>query len=372
MLRSKPALPHLKPPEEWTQRVGAFSGLPGLIRELGGDPVAILAQAGLGIDAFDDPDDRVPFAAIGQVLHETARRTRCPHLGLLVGRMWSLTDIGLTGDLIMNSRTVGEGLRSHVLYQQMNSEGALAFLLERSGTVDLGYAVYHPHVKATNLLHDAGTAAIFNCMRSLCGPGWLPTAVLLPHSKPADVTPYRQLFKVTPRFDAEFAAVRFADHWMKRPVDGADPQKLARALERCRDLEPGDLVQGVFRAMRVLLLHGNSSGDDLARMLSMHRRTLNRRLEAHGTTFRQVLDTVRFDVARQLLTDSQISLDDVADTLGYASVSPFMRSFQRWAGTTPARWRRAAASGSHGPSRDQPHDDGAPRGQQDVADCDGR
>jgi AraC-like DNA-binding protein len=131
-------------------------------------------------------------------------------------------------------------------------------------------------------------------------------------------------------------------------------------------------VQNVFRAMRVLLLHGNSSGDDLAGMLSMHRRTLNRRLEAHGTTFREILDTVRFDVARQLLTDSHISLDDVADTLGYASVSPFMRSFQRWAGTTPARWRRAATHGGHGPSRDQPHDDRAPRGQQDVADRDGR
>jgi AraC-like DNA-binding protein len=368
----KPVSPQLKPPEEWMQRVGAFTGLPGLIRELGGDPAAILNQAGLSVDALRDPDDRVPYAAIGLVLDEAARRTRCPHIGLLVGRMWNVTDVGLTGEIIQNSRTVGEGLRAHVVHQQMNSEGGLSFLLERGGTVDLGYAVYHPHVKATNLLHDAGAAAIFNSMRSLCGPGWLPTAVLLPHSKPADVTPYRQLFKVTPRFDAEFAAVRFADHWMKRPVDGADPQKLARALERFNDMERGDLVHGVFRAMRVLLLHGNTSGDDLARMLSMHRRTLNRRLESHGTTFREVLDTVRFDVARQLLTDSQISLDDVADTLGYASVSPFMRSFQRWAGTTPARWRRAATGGAHAASREQPHDDGAPRRQQDVGDRDGR
>src|SRR4051794_15433976 len=205
MLRSKPVPPYMKPPEEWMQRLGAFTGLPGLIRELGGDPEAILADAGLTLDAFRDPDDRVPYAAIGEVLNEAARRTNCPHLGLLVGRMWSLTDIGLTGEVILNSRTIGEGLRAHVVFQQLNSEGALAFLLERGGTVDLGYAVYHPQVRATNLLHDAGAAAIFNCMRSLCGPAWLPTAVLLPHSKPADVTPYRQLFKVTPRFDAEFA-----------------------------------------------------------------------------------------------------------------------------------------------------------------------
>jgi len=362
----------MKPPAEWMQRVGAFTGLPGLIRELGADPVPILASAGLSVDAFRDPDDRVPYAAIGQILHEASRRTQCAHLGLLVGRMWNVTDISVTGEIILNSRTVGEGLRAHVVHQQLNSEGGLSFLLERGGTVDLGYAVYHPQVMATDLLHDAGAAAVFNCMRSLCGPAWLPIAVLLPHSKPADVTPYRQLFKVTPRFDAEFAAVRFADHWMKRPVDGADPQRLAHALELCNDMERGDLVQRVFRAMRVLLLHGNSSGDELASMLSMHRRTLNRRLEAHGTTFREILDTVRFDVARQLLTDSHISLDDVADSLGYASVSPFMRSFQRWAGTTPARWRRAATNGGPGPSRHQPDDHGAPGRQQDVADCDRR
>src|SRR6188768_1128274 len=134
----KPVSSQLKPPEEWMQRVGAFTGLPELIRELGGDPAAILGHAGLGVDALRDPDDRVPYAAIALVLDEAARRTRCPHLGLLVGRMWNVTDIGLTGEIIQNSRTVGDGLRAHVVHQHMNSEGGLSFLLERGGTVDLG------------------------------------------------------------------------------------------------------------------------------------------------------------------------------------------------------------------------------------------
>jgi AraC-like DNA-binding protein len=67
-------------------------------------------------------------------------------------------------------------------------------------------------------------------------------------------------------------------------------------------------------------------------------------LQAAGTTFREVLDQARFDLACQLLTDSHMSLDDVAAMLGYAGVSPFMRTFRRWAGTTPARWRRAATA----------------------------
>jgi AraC-like DNA-binding protein len=55
-----------------------------------------------------------------------------------------------------------------------------------------------------------------------------------------------------------------------------------------------------------------------------------------------VLDRTRFDLACQLLGESDISLDDLAAALGYAGVSPFMRTFRRWSGTTPARWRREA------------------------------
>jgi AraC-like DNA-binding protein len=73
----------------------------------------------------------------------------------------------------------------------------------------------------------------------------------------------------------------------------------------------------------------------------MHRRTLNRRLMRLGTTFQDALDDVRLDVSTQLLADHHISVDDIAAALGYASVSPFMRSFRRWTGTTPGQWRRA-------------------------------
>ena len=53
-----------------------------------------------------------------------------------------------------------------------------------------------------------------------------------------------------------------------------------------------------------------------------------------------MLDQVRFQMARELLA-SDIALDDIAAKLGYSAVTPFMRTFRRWSGTTPGRWRRA-------------------------------
>jgi AraC-like DNA-binding protein len=78
----------------------------------------------------------------------------------------------------------------------------------------------------------------------------------------------------------------------------------------------------------------------------MHRRTLNRRLHAEGTTFQQVLDRVRFAVAKELIEDSRVSLHDIAAALGYAGLAPFMRAFRRWTGTTPGAWRQSALSGT--------------------------
>jgi len=332
-------LPASKSP---TQRVGAFSGLPALIRELGSDPAPMIAAAGLSPDALDHCDGRVEYASLVQLLQLAARDTKCAHLGLLAGRMWQLSDLGLVGELARNCVTVGEALETLTVYQHLNSGGGMAFLIENGATVDVGYAIYHFHVSGTDQMYDCVMSASINYLRELCGPLWSPSEVLLPHSMAVDIGPYRRIAKAPVRSDAEFSAIRFPRHWLKRPVPGSDATRYRLAIHQANQMDAGELIERVVRAVRTLLLHGKGSGNDVANMLAMHRRTLNRQLKAQGTTFRELLDQVRFDAARQLLGESDISLDDIAATLGYAGVSPFMRTFRRWADTTPDRWRRGA------------------------------
>ena len=332
--------------ETVSQRVGAFTALPALIRQLGADPAPLLEEAGLAPGALGAPEGRASYAALCRLMHDAASRTGCPHFGLIAGRIWHLADLGLPGEIARHSPTVGEALRTVTDYQHLNSEGGLAFVIRRGGMIDLGYAIYQSGTLGAEQYYDAVLAATFNVMRELCGPGWTPSETFLPRRRPAEVAPYRSVFKVAPRFDAELCALRFPERWMAHPVAGADPERLRAAQASAEALGPGRLVEQVRRVLRMLLLQGGASGDEAARMLSMHRRTLNRRLQAEGTTFQQVLDEVRFEVARQLLAGSGIALDDVAATLGYSGVCPFMRAFRRWSGTTPGRWRRDAAGGA--------------------------
>ena len=326
------------------QRIGGLAELPKLVRQLGADPRTLMLEAGLAPDALDRPDGSVPYVAAARLMHLAAERTGCAHFGLLAGRMWRLRDLGVLGDVVRNCSTVGEALEFLVVHQHLNSGGGLAFMMEQAGMVDLGYAIYHPDVVYGDQIYDAVLAACVNYMRELCGGGWMPSAVFVPHARPADVTHYCNLLKTRPRFNAEFCAVRFPASWLTRPIEGADPQLHGVAESAVASTQNADFVQMVFRALRTLLLEGRNSGDETAQMLSMHRRTLNRRLKDHGTTFQQVLDEVRFSIARQHLATSDITLDDVAASLGYGSVSPFMRTFRRWSGTTPGRWRRSFVS----------------------------
>jgi AraC-like DNA-binding protein len=71
----------------------------------------------------------------------------------------------------------------------------------------------------------------------------------------------------------------------------------------------------------------------------MQPRTLNRRLNAFGLSFQDLVDEGRYEIARQALLDTDMNVSHVAALLDYADASSFVRAFQRWSGKTPSQWR---------------------------------
>ncbi len=328
--------------EAGTRRVGTFTLVPTLIRQLGVDPAPIVASARLDPRLLDHPANRVRYEALLRLLNGAAVARGCAHFGLLIGRASHLTDMGLLGELVRHAPTVGAGLRELVVRHHLNRDGALGFLLERADSVDFGYAACVPFAESLSQLYDGVLAAIVNFMRELCGDDWHPSAVFLPHSAPADVSPFRGHFRAPLHFDAGLCAVRFAASWLNRPIEGADAKRLRAAQALAQAEDRLGLVPQTQRAVRTLRLHGRSSGADVAQALALHRRTLDRRLRAEGTTFQNLLDQVRFAVAKELLEDSGAALPEIAAALGYADDVSFIRAFRRWTGATPGVWRESA------------------------------
>ena len=324
---------------EGLQRVGPLVVIPGLLREFNADPSKVLASAGLALTALDNMENQIPYVAMGQLFRECVMKTGCPHFGLLAGQRMGLSHLGLPGQLVRHSPTLEDALRTFVVYHQLNSQGMTLYLFEQRDVVVVGSAIYQKGTTQVEQIYDGTIAMTCNVMRELFGPRWAPESVLFARAKPANVAPYRRFFFAPSRFDCERTALVFGAHWLRRPMPEANP-RLLRMLEReARERIGINLVLRLRRTLRTLLLAGKSSSDEAAQLLSMHRRTLNRHLQAQGTSFQKVLDEVRFESARQLLDATRIPLDEIATSLGYSEASAFSRAFRRWSGAPPSRHR---------------------------------
>jgi len=325
-------------------RIGGALGIPVILKSLGADPAEVLAEAGLDLAQFDDPNNLITFAARSRLLALGAARTGCPHFGLLVGQQQGLHSLGLTGLLVRYSPDVGTALRSLVRYTHLHVTGAAFGLAVDGNLASFTYDIYEPHAEGHDQTGDGAMAAYYNAMRELCGPEWKPVEVRFAHRSPADVGPFRRFFRVPLRFDAEQYAVRFSAYWLNRRLPDTDPE-LVRLLRNQIDMlearHGGDFPDQVRRVLRSTLATGHAKADQVAMLFSMHSRSLNRRLNASGTSFQQLLDEIRYEFARQMLDDSTLEVGEIAGLLDYAASGVFTRAFRRWSGMTPVAWRAA-------------------------------
>ena len=325
-----------------TVRIGTVAAIPKVLNELGYDPVVVFSEIGFDQSLFDDPDNVIPYALRSRLIQHCVNKTQCQHFGLLIGQYGGASSLGLVGFLVQQSPDVRTALNSLVRYAHLHVQGATINLEEEEGSAFLGYSIYQPNVEAREQIECGAVAIAFNILRKLCGPSWIPKDILFSHSKPADVHPFQKLFKAPLIFNAERNGILFSAEWLQRPVVGADPDLhyyLQKQVQQLESRYKDDFVEQVRRVLHSSLLSQQAHADQVAALFSMHSRTLHRRLKTHGTSFHELADEGRFEIAQQLLENSSMELSQIAASLDYADASAFTRAFRRWSGTTPAHWR---------------------------------
>ena len=328
-----------------TLRIGATIGVPEVLRDLDADPAKILSEVGLDLKLFDDPNNLISFLARGRMMAHCAERAACPHFGLLVGQQAGLLSFGFVGLLAKYSPNVGLALSSLMRYMHLHVRGATTTVAVDSDQAVLEYQIYQSEALGNEQVGDGAVAVAFNLVHDLCGNDWEPIEVRFAHRKPEDVTPYQQFFQVPLHFDAAQYAVVFSASWLDRRLPDTNPELLHLLQQEVDKLEvklEDNFQDQVRRLLCTTLVTGHSSANQVAELFSMHRRTLNRHLNATGTSFRKLADEVRFEIARQLLEGSSVEIAKIASILGYSNASAFTRSFKRWSSTTPAKWRLTA------------------------------
>lgn len=120
-------------------------------------------------------------------------------------------------------------------------------------------------------------------------------------------------------------------------LDALEPQ-LENELKQMTGAESlVDLVRG---AIQQQIVGSQPTTDSIAQDLRMSSQTLQRRLQETGTSFQQVFDDTRRQMARYYLEHSVLELSEAAYLLGYEDVASFGRAFRGWEGLTPGAWRK--------------------------------
>jgi len=323
------------------------------LRVVGRDADGLLKRAGVPLSVLDDPDAWISAETMLNVW-AAAEQESLPHLGLRVVEgidfamfvhLQSVTDYLLV-QIVVTSATVGEGLALFQRYAGITF-GLHSFRLEAESD---GLVVHFEGGDAPIPREFLNFALAFpwRIVALTVSRPIVPAEVRLSYPRPDTLETHDRVFRGAPlRFDASASAFRIARQDLAIPMNGAradlNRQLCARADTMLAELaQSGSIVARIRALIRSESRSGVATAAAVAAKAAMSPRTLSRRLEREGTSYRALADEVRASMAQELLRDPRLTLADVAAELGFADTSSFQRAFRRWFAMSPGQFRAAA------------------------------
>ncbi len=303
-----------------------------------------------------DPLLRIEHGAHLALWERVRRETRDPAIALAYARSKSVDDYGLLGLACKTADDVKSALELLIAYAGIYAEN-FSFVLEpRPAGAELVVSVTGRKGEGLRCQLESAVAEIWQSILEMVGPARTLEldAVSFVHDAPRAVAPYALFFGRAPRFGAKENRMRFSEAALSAPLLRSDPAlhryltgvlaQAARSVSSSHgvtSVETERVRRAIFqilpRALRVSVV---------AHALGMSARSLQRRLDAEGTSFDLVVDETRREIADAMLADPRTTLAEVAAATGLSEASAFSRAYKRWTGRSPRRpsGRRAPTS----------------------------
>jgi len=305
----------------------------------------LLATSGLPGWVLIDPETLIPTTGAPRLLGEAARWLGIDDVGVGVGEMARVEDLGVFGRLIRRSRTLGDAVRAVVEYHPMFSSSGRMWLAERRDRMELC------HEFADRIGDDWQQADHFILMLMLgilrlgAGQTWRPTEVRLQTRTCGALRDVEGLSNARLAFGQPSTAIVFPRALLTSPLPSMVARGIADDVDAWKATAPvADFVGSMLQVVEMLSWRVYPDIRATARALDTSVRTLQRRLAAGGCTHEHLIDRTRFATAANLLKETDTKILDLAFALGYSDHAHFTRAFHRWAGCSPREFRRAQAT----------------------------
>jgi len=328
-------------------RAAGLTGYRRLVIELGGDPVALLGRAGLDPALLDDPDRYISYRNVLLAFEETARGLGVKDFGLRLAARQDLTFLGALSLAIQSARSVRQGLEVAARHMNFHTPALeIAFAppdAKGRERVSLRFLLRDPPLIPQAAEH--AVSHLRQVVSVLSDRQVKPLAIAFRHARIADEGTYIRHFGQLPQFGSDVDGIFLNSTEARRrlPRNNALMQGfverfligVAPSPELAIDDQVRTAMRSLIRVQRIRLL-------DVARVLRLHPRALQRRLERSETNFETLHDEIKRETAEELLRHSRVPIAMVAKIAGFADQPALNRACRRWFAHTPGEIRKQA------------------------------
>lgn len=309
----------------------------------------------LGVEEQDlaRSDLRVPAERLNSLFERAEQQLGNADSGLHAAQATQIHHLGIIGLLIMNCRYAREVFDLHARYQNLVGNSLKTQYQINGDQCYLESRMTPGHVPFSRHSIDYVFGGWWNLKRTLVGELHKPLRIEFPYPTPKDTGELEAFFAAPMSFGHDVLRVYFEIKYLDFELISADSELKqlieAQARQRLQQLqgEQADASPYLARVKQIIaqrLAYGAPSIDEVASELDVSARTVQRRLDQHGSGYSAMLDMVRRDLAGRYIDNAELNLLDVAMMLGFSEQSSFQRAFKRWFGHTPGDHRRRQAS----------------------------
>lgn len=317
------------------------------VRRKGVDPLPLLARHHIPPETQRDDLDFLVFKHLTALLEDTAETLGDPTFGMSLASYQGMDILGPISVIARSSFTVGDAVNSIARYLHLHCPAlgmtAAPATLRGRPVIQSVFVIDDEGAGYRIQAHELSLANAMQVMKLLCGEDFRPLSVHFRHRRTAPETAYRALFRCDAHFEQDWTGFYLPLAAFELPLSSADHQtrQLAeRYLDDQQAPNAGSLAEDVVRLINTLLPTGQCTSGVIASHLSMHKRTLQRRLALEGTTYERLLNDERIRMAHQYLREPNLKLNQIAGLLGYSEQSAFNRACRHWFDLTPRTYRR--------------------------------
>lgn len=310
----------------------------------GCDGQALLQAAGLELSALDDPDARYPMEKTARLWQLAVEATGDANFGLKVASQVSQATFHALGPTLSVSATLGEAFDRIVRYFRLVSDAAELDFRQQGTEYHFTMHVSTGHAKPATEALDAFTSLLIRSCRSLAGREFAPLRIEFQRPKPANRAEFDHLLRAPLLFGMDKNRIIFDAADMEKPLEGANPG-LARFFDEIASKYLARFDQeNILARVKVTLIEQLSNGEpdqeEVATSLGMSARSLQRKLAEELTTYSEILDNTRHELALSYLKMPGYTVAEITYLLGFSDTSSFSRAFRRWTGIPPAQYQR--------------------------------